>query len=86
MRVALRSTCLKSSAMALPISSATAPASSQPVGPPPTITTVCKKLRSPWSRVCSACSMAINRRRRISEACSRIFMGGAMPRQSSWPK
>ena len=86
MRVSSGFSCRNSRRMVLRISSETAPAISQPVGPPPTITTVCRNVRAAGSGVCSACSIAISSRRRISSACSRIFIGGANVRQSSWPK
>ena len=85
-RVLLGSSCLKSFLSAERISSDTAPAISQPLGPAPTITTVCRNCRAFGSGVCSACSMAISSRRRISSACSRIFIGGAKVRHGSWPK
>ena len=78
--------CLKSRLTARCISSINEPASSQPAGPAPTTTAVCRKRRRIGSWVCSASSKAIKMRRRISSACSRIFIGGASSRQSSWPK
>ena len=78
--------CLKSRRTARCINSTNEPANSQPAGPAPTTTTVCRKARCWGSSVCSASSRAISNRRRISSACSRIFIGGARGRHSSRPK
>lgn len=77
---------LKSFLRAQRISSRTAPVISLPVGPAPTIIMLRKNCQALGSGICSACSMAINKRQRISFACSRIFIGGTNARQFSLPK
>ena len=67
-------------------SSAIAPASSTPVGPPPTIRKVSSALRSTGSSVISARSKAMSNRRRISVASSIRFKPGANTFQASLPK
>ena len=62
--------------------SASAPAISTPVGPPPTITNVSSRRRSSGSGVRSATSKASSMRRRISVASSRLFSPGANFSQS----
>ena len=77
---------LKSLARAIRAMSAIAPASSTPVGPPPTTT----KFSERWVPVRyasrSASSNASKTRRRISRASSSVFRPGADVSQSSWPK
>jgi len=63
-----------------------APASSTPVGPPPTITKVSHAWRSCASGSCSACSKAASRRDRMAVASSTVFRPGASGFQLSWPK
>ena len=63
-----------------------APASSTPVGPPPTMTNCsggCEPVSSFWR---SASSKASSTRRRISVASSTVFSPGASAAHSSWPK
>ena len=67
-------------------SSRTWPASSTPVGPAPTITTVSHFARSPGSSATAAISNAPKIRRRSSRASSIVFMPGAKRASSSWPK
>jgi len=66
--------------------SATAPASSTPVGPPPTITKVSHAARRSGSISRSAASKASRMRRRMSRASSIVLSPGANRAQSSWPK
>ena len=63
-----------------------APASSTPVGPPPTITNVSSARWRARSLSFSASSNASSTRRRISVACSIVFRPGANGSHSSWPK
>ena len=62
------------------------PASSTPVGPPPTSTNVIQARRRSSSASRSAASKAMRIRRRISVASSRVLSPGAAGAQSSWPK
>jgi len=63
-----------------------APASSTPVGPPPTSTNVSSRRRRAGSGSRSARSKASRIRRRISSASSRVFSPGASFSHASWPK
>ena len=63
-----------------------APASSTPVGPPPTSTNVIHARRTSASASRSAASNAIRIRRRISIASSIVLRPGANGAQSSCPK
>ena len=63
-----------------------APASSTPVGPPPTTTNVIHSWRRSGSCSRSAASKAMRMRRRISVASSIDFRPGAWAAQSSLPK
>ena len=80
------SKCRKSRASDCREISASAPAISTPVGPPPITTNVssARPLRGSLSR--SARSNASSTRRRISSASSSVFSPGATRRHSSWPK
>ena len=62
------------------------PASSQPVGPAPTMAIVSHCARSASSAAVSAISNAPSTRRRISNASSMVFIPGACSASSSWPK
>ena len=64
----------------------TAPASSTPVGPPPTITNVIQVCRAASSSSRSARSNASRILDRIRVASSTVFRPGANVFQSSWPK
>ena len=66
--------------------SPSAPASSTPVGPPPTITNVIHARRRSGSASRSAASNAIRIRRRISTASSMVLRPGANGAHSSCPK
>ena len=66
--------------------SATVPASSTPVGPPPTTRKVNQTRRAEASVSRSALSKATNNRRRISSASSMLLRPGAWRAQASWPK
>ena len=66
--------------------SPSAPASSTPVGPPPTSTKVIHALRRSGSASRSAASKAIRIRRRISVASSRVLSPGAIDAHSGWSK
>ena len=66
--------------------SPSAPASSTPVGPPPTTTNVIHSCRTSGSASRSAASNAIRIRRRISNASSMVLRPGANGAHSSWPK
>ena len=66
--------------------SRTWPASSTPVGPAPTTTTVSHRSFSVGSATISAISKAPKMRRRSSRASSRVFMPGAKKANSSCPK
>ena len=59
--------------------SASAPASSTPVGPPPTMTNVSSRRRRSGSSSRSAVSNASSTRRRISSASSSVLSPGATP-------
>jgi hypothetical protein len=76
----------KSFSMPQRASSAIAPASSTPVGPPPTMRNVSSLRRSAMSSVASARSNAISRRRRTSVASSTRLRPGANGAHSSRPK
>ena len=67
-------------------SSLIAPASSTPVGPPPTMTKVNSAARAAASLSVSARSNERSRRERMKVASSTSFMPGASPRHSGWPK
>jgi len=67
-------------------SSANAPASSTPVGPPPTTTKVSQASRLVGSSSLSACSNARSMRLRIAVASSMLFSPGACAAHSSRPK
>ncbi|HMD95065.1 MAG TPA: hypothetical protein VKG80_20735 [Trebonia sp.] len=62
------------------------PASSTPVGPAPTRAKVSQRLRSAGSTAVSAISNAPKTRRRMTRACSMVFMPGAHSAYSSCPK
>ena len=62
------------------------PASSTPVGPPPTSTNVIHSRRRSGSASRSAASNAMRIRRRISVASSMVLRPGATCAHSSWPK
>ena len=66
--------------------SASAPASSTPVGPPPTMTKVSSRRCLSGSVSRSAASNASSTRRRISSASSSVFKPGARSAHSGWPK
>jgi hypothetical protein len=66
--------------------SAMAPASSTPVGPPPTTTKVSHSCSTVSSISRSAASKAISTRRRISNASAMLLSPGACSAQSSRPK
>ncbi len=66
--------------------SPSAPASSTPVGPPPTSTKVIHARRSAGSASRSAASKAIRIRRRISVASSSVLSPGAIAAHSGWLK
>ena len=85
-RAVAESMLRKSRTIALRASSAMAPASSTPVGPPPTMTKVSSLRRSSGSSVTSACSKAARMRARISVASPIVFRPGAASSHSSWPK
>jgi hypothetical protein len=63
-----------------------APASSTPVGPPPTMTNVIHPSRSSGTASRSAASKAMRMRRRISVASSMVLSPGAWAAHSSCPK
>ncbi len=67
-------------------SSATAPAISTPVGPPPTTMVVISAFCRAGSSLISACSKFISSRARIRRAFSMVFRPGAISAQSSCPK
>ena len=66
-------------------SSAMAPASSTPVGPPPTTTKVSSRAISAESGWLSAHSNALNSRSLIVSASSSVFSTVACAAHSSWP-
>ena len=66
--------------------SPSAPASSTPVGPPPTITNVIQARRRSGSASRSAASKAMRMRRRISVASSMVLSPGATAAHSGWSK
>ena len=76
----------KSAARVKWASSAMVPASSTPVGPPPTMTNRMSRSSLVPSVVVSAFSKAIRIRRRTSVASSIVFRPDAAAAQSSWPK
>ena len=67
-------------------SSLMAPASSKPVGPPPTMMQVSFAARLAASGYISARSNERKSRERMKVASSTSFMPGANSRHSSWPK
>ena len=66
--------------------SASAPASSTPVGPPPTMTNVSRRARKSGSVSRSAASKASRTRQRMSRASSSVLRPGARGAHSGWPK
>ncbi len=66
--------------------SASVPAISTPVGPPPITTKVIQASRLAGSASFSAASKASRMRRRISNASSSVFRPGACGSHSAWPK
>ena len=76
----------KSRTRTVRLMSAMAPASSTPVGPPPTTTKVSSARCAPGSGEFSAASNAERMRRRISVACSSVFSPGARSSHSGCPK
>ena len=82
MRASRGSMCAEVGASAWREISAIAPASSTPVGPPPTIAKVSRSRRAAASGSRSAASKASRMRRRISRASSRVFRPGASGSQA----
>ncbi len=76
----------KSCRIPLPTMSGMMPASSTPVGPPPTITNVSSASCSGPDAAFSASSKASRKRRRISRASCTLLRPGAACSHSSCPK
>ena len=76
----------KSRTRTVRLMSAMAPASSTPVGPPPTTTKLSSGTRFAGSSSFSADSKAVRMRRRISVACSTVLRPGAALSHSGCPK